>query len=97
LACHFPNSGHTTKTMKVVTVDWFREFNRIPDQGFVQVVDEALRVIHYFPVIADLWDAAKKTGLCDRCKYRNFCSAQKKYEKDYGKTCDSCVQGRAEK
>ena len=91
LACHFPNSGHTKESMKVVAVDWFKEFEAIPDSGFVRVIDEVLREVRYFPVIADIWNATKKSGLCDRCDYKVHCSADKKRKKDFGKDCDSFV------
>jgi len=83
--------------MKVVAVDWFREFKSIPDSGFVRVIEEVLREARYFPVMADLWNASKKTGLCERCKYRNLCTPKKKYDKDFGETCDSCIPGPAER
>lgn len=93
LASHFPNSGHTKESMQVVAVDWFKEFKTIPDDGFVNLIDEVLRHTRFFPVIADIWAATKNVGLCDKCKYRNICDMKKKNEKDFGKTCGSCIIG----
>jgi len=75
----------------LVAVDWYKEFNTISDCGFVRIVDNVLRSSRFFPVIADLWEASRKTGLCEKCHYSKVCTSEKKYSKGFGETCDSFI------
>ncbi len=59
LACHFPNSGHTTNSLKVVAEDWYEEFKWLSDSRFIETMKKVKRKSRFFPVIADISDAEK--------------------------------------
>lgn len=55
LSCHFPKSGHTNDTLRVVAEDWYGEFSgRVSDEKFKEAVKAVKRTCKFFPVIADL-------------------------------------------
>ena len=59
LSCHYPESGHTPKTLKVISVDWFEAFGRLNDFQFKELVKEAKMKCGFFPKIADISESAK--------------------------------------
>jgi hypothetical protein len=75
VSAHFPNSGHTKQTLKIVAEDWFYTFNkRLTDRAFIEAVTVARRKCKFFPTEMDIFDV---TGLnpemdCEKCDYNQW-------------------------
>lgn len=74
MSAHFPNSGHTTKTLATVTEDWFETFHgKVTDRAFIEAVTIARRKSKgFFPSENDVFEVI---GLnpehdCTKCSYR---------------------------
>jgi len=93
LACHYPNSGHTSETIRVIAADWYNEFKNVPDEGFVAIIDKTIRTARFFPAIADLIANMETVGFCDNCIYRKLCDAEKKCRLKHGQNCDAYIKG----
>jgi hypothetical protein len=74
-AAHYPNSGHTEKTLMIVAEDWFHTFReRLTDRAFIEAVTSARRKCKFFPTETDIFDV---TGLnpgmsCEKCDYNQW-------------------------
>jgi len=66
LACHYPNSGHTEDSLKVVAEDWYDEFKGISDRHFINIIKQVRRSARFFPVVADLCTAKEETSEVDK-------------------------------
>lgn len=56
LNAHYPESGHTAKTIKIVAEDWYEDLQskHISDERLIALVKEARRENIFFPKIADI-------------------------------------------
>ena len=56
LNAHYPESGHTAKTIKIVAEDWYEDLQvkHISDERFIALAKEARRENTFFPKIADI-------------------------------------------
>ncbi len=51
LSYHYPNSGHTKETLKIVAEDWFHTFKgKVTDRAFVEAVNFARRKGKGYPL-----------------------------------------------
>ncbi len=81
-ASHYPNSGHTLKTLSVVSEDWYETFrDRLTDRAFIEAITKARRLSNFFPTEKDVFAAAGE-GLipeCNKCDYftRKSCDGGK--------------------
>ena len=71
-AAHYPNSGHTAQTLKIVAEDWFYTFNgKMTDRAFIEAITIARRQGKFFPSEADVLAAIGAEGAhsCKGCGY----------------------------
>lgn len=59
LSCHYPESGHTPKTLGVISKDWLEAFGKLNEYQFKELIKEAKWKCKFFPKISDLSEAAK--------------------------------------
>ena len=76
LSCHYPESGHTPKTLGVISKDWFEAFQELNEYQFKELIKEAKRKCRFFPKISDLSGEAeilksKKAG--DEYLFCGYC------------------------
>lgn len=62
LASHYPNSGHTKETLKIVAEDWFLTFKEnLTDRAFVEAVTVARRTGgSFFPTEKEVLKVAEE-------------------------------------
>lgn len=98
MSAHYPNSGHSLKTVKIIADDWFRNFGEVPEAIFVNLIDDIIDTKKFFPVIGDVKDAMATMGLCSTCIYRENpnCDAAKKHRMNMGKDCGAFKKGKPE-
>ena len=69
LAAHYPSSGHTAQTLKVVAEDWYATFkDRLSNSAFIAVVTAARRKCKFFPTEKDLLEIRDRMNLCGTCR-----------------------------
>lgn len=71
-AAHFPNSGHTAKTLKIVAEDWFYSFSgKTTDRAFIEAITVARRKSKFFPSEADVFEVlgVNPSHDCKVCQY----------------------------
>ena len=73
-AAHYPNSGHTRDTLKIVAEDWFHTFNgKLTDRAFVEGITLARRSSKFFPTEAEIFKSVNvdPEHECKVCSYFN--------------------------
>lgn len=74
MSAHFPSSGHTEQTIKVISEDWHDELkNLVPDERFVYVMKLIRKETRFFPCLADFLRVNRDNtfqGSCSICVYK---------------------------
>jgi hypothetical protein len=71
-AAHYPNSGHTPKTLKIVAEDWFHSFDgKLTDRSFIEAISIVRRKSNFFPTESEIFEAVgiDPTHDCKICIY----------------------------
>ncbi len=89
-AAHYPNSGHTPKTLKIVAEDWYYTFKgQLTDRGFIEAITKARRLGKFFPTEADIFAASglNSSKVCKDCEYYNHGKCPNLKKEGYPEKC----------
>lgn len=101
-AAHYPNSGHTANTLKIVAEDWFHSFaEKTTDRAFIEALTVARRNSKgFFPSELDVFVVLgiNPSHDCKVCQYyqNGNCINLKKEGFQPGKCTSFLEQGKSE-